>query len=82
MIYLSFRLKGEILQLMIVHKIPRHFASRNDTKHIFSKVSINQTGFTLIEILVSIAVMSIIAVIAVLALFKYPKGMHFQKKMP
>ncbi len=78
--YLSFRLKGEILKLMIVHKIPRHLASRNDTKHISSKGSINQTGFTLIEILVSILVMSIIAVIAGVGLVQISKGYVFSKK--
>ena len=80
MIYLSFRLKGEILQLMIVHKIPRHFASRNDTKHISSKVSINQTGFTLIEIVVSIAVMSIIAVVASIGFIEIVKGYSFSRR--
>ena len=77
---LSFRLKGEILQPMIVHKIPRRFASRNDTKHIFSKVSINQKGFTLIEIIVSIVVMTIIAVIAGVGLVAISKGYVFSKK--
>jgi len=80
LIYLSFRLKGEILQPMIVRKIPRRFASRNDTKHIFSKVSSNQNGFTLIEILVSIAVMSIIAVITGVGLVQISKGYVFSKK--
>jgi prepilin-type N-terminal cleavage/methylation domain-containing protein len=80
MISLSFRLKGEILQPMIVHKIPRLFASRNDTKHIFSKVSINQKGFTLIEIIASIVVMTIIAVIAGVGLVEISKGYVFSKK--
>jgi prepilin-type N-terminal cleavage/methylation domain-containing protein len=80
MIYLSFRLKGEILQLMIVHKIPRRFASRNDTKHISSKGSISQTGFTLIEIVVSIAVMSIIAVVASIGFIEIAKGYAFSRR--
>jgi prepilin-type N-terminal cleavage/methylation domain-containing protein len=65
---------------MIVHKIPRRFASRNDTKHIFSKVAISQKGFTLIEILVSIVVMAIIAVIAGVGLVEISKGYVFSKK--
>jgi prepilin-type N-terminal cleavage/methylation domain-containing protein len=77
---LSFRLKGEILQPMIVHKIPRRFAFRNDTKHIFSKVSINQKGFTLVEIIISIVVMAIIAVIAGVGLVEIAKGYVFFKK--
>jgi prepilin-type N-terminal cleavage/methylation domain-containing protein len=80
MVYLSFRLKGEILQPMIVHKIPRHLASRNDTKHTSSKGSINRKGFTLIEILVSLVVMSIIAVIAGVGLVEISKGYVFSKK--
>jgi prepilin-type N-terminal cleavage/methylation domain-containing protein len=80
MIYLSFRLKGEILQLMIVHKIPGRFASRNDTKHISSKGSISQTGFTLIEIVVSIAVMSIIAVVASIGFIEIAKGYAFSRR--
>jgi len=80
MIYLSFRLKGEILQPMIVRKIPRRFASRNDTKHFFSKVSINQAGFTLLEIIISVVVMSIIAVIAGVGLVQISKGYVFSKK--
>jgi len=80
MIYLSFRLKGEILQPMILHTIPRHFASRNDTQHISSKGSINQTGFTMIEILVSLVVMSIIAVISGVGLVEISKGYVFSKK--
>ena len=80
MIYLSFRLKGEILQPMIVHKIPRRFASRNDTKHIFSKVSSNRNGFTLLEIIISVVVVSIIAVIAGVGFIEITKGYTFSRK--
>lgn len=80
MIYLSFRLKGEILQPMNVHTIPCHFASRNDTRHIFSKISMNQKGFTLIEITVSIVVMAIIAVIAGVGVIEIAKGYTFSRK--
>ncbi len=80
MISLSYRLKGEILKPMIAKKITRLFASRNDAKHIFSKVSINQKGFTLIEIIVSIVVMTIIAVIAGVGLVEISKGYVFIKK--
>jgi|GEM_PF-304931 len=80
MVSLSFRLKGEILQPMIMHKTPRRFASRNDTKHIFSKVSNNQKGFTLIEIIVSIVVMAIITVISGVGLVAMSKGYVFSKK--
>jgi len=79
MIYLSFRLKGEILQPMIVHKIPRRFASRNDTKHIFSKVSSNRNGFTLLEIIISVVVMSIIAVIVGVGFIEIAKGYTFSR---
>jgi prepilin-type N-terminal cleavage/methylation domain-containing protein len=79
-VVLSFGMKGEILQPMIAHKIPRRFSSRNDTKHIFSKVSINQKGFTLIEIIVSIVVMTIIAVISGVGLVGISKGYVFSKK--
>ena len=65
---------------MIVHKIPRLFASRNDTKHIFSKISINQKGFTLIEIIISIVVMTIIAAIAGVGMVEVSKGYVFTKK--
>jgi prepilin-type N-terminal cleavage/methylation domain-containing protein len=65
---------------MIVRTIPRHFASRNDTKHIFAKVSINRKGFTLIEILVSLVVVSIIAVVAGVGLVEISKGYVFSKK--
>ena len=80
MVSLSFRLKGEILQPMIVNRIPRCFSSRNDTKHIFTKVLINQKGFTLIEIIVSIVVMTIITVIAGVGLVEISKGYVFSKK--
>ncbi|MEN6319921.1 MAG: prepilin-type N-terminal cleavage/methylation domain-containing protein [Syntrophaceae bacterium] len=65
---------------MIVKTIPRRFASRNDTKHIISKVSINQKGFTLLEIIVSITVMTIIAVIAGNGLIEIAKGYTFSRK--
>ena len=65
---------------MIVNKIHRRLFSRNDTKCIFSKVSINQKGFTLIEIIVSIVVMTIIAVIAGVGLVEISKGYVFSKK--
>jgi prepilin-type N-terminal cleavage/methylation domain-containing protein len=77
---LSFRLKGEILQPITVHKIPRRCASRNDTRHIFSKLAISQKGFTLIEIIASIVVMVIIAVIAGMGLVEISKGYVFSKK--
>jgi prepilin-type N-terminal cleavage/methylation domain-containing protein len=80
MIYLSFRLKGEILQPMIVPTIPHRVASRNDTHYIFSKVSISQKGFTLIEIVVSIVVMAIIAVIAGVGFIEIAKGYTFSRK--
>lgn len=65
---------------MIVRKIPRHFASRNDTKHISYRGAINQKGFTLLEIIVSIVVISIIAVIAGVGLIEITKGYLFSKK--
>ena len=80
MIYSSFRLKGEILQRMNVHKIPRPFASRNDTKHIFSKISINQKGFTLIEITTSLIIVMIISVIAGMGLIEIARGYVYFKK--
>jgi prepilin-type N-terminal cleavage/methylation domain-containing protein len=80
MICLSFRLKGEILQLMIMNKISRHFASRNDAKRVLSKVSGNENGFTLIEIVVSITVMSIIAIVASIGIIQIAKGYAFSKK--
>ena len=65
---------------MIVNKIFHCFAFRNDTKHLLSKVSINQKGFTLIEVIVSIVVMTIIAVIAGVGLVEISKGYVFSKK--
>ncbi|HVO65497.1 MAG TPA: type II secretion system protein [Syntrophales bacterium] len=65
---------------MIVNKIPRLFAYRSDTKWIFSKISINQKGFTLIEIITSIIVMTIIAVIAGLGMVEISKGYVFTRK--
>jgi len=80
MICLSFRLKGEILQLMNVPKIPRHFVSRNDTKYLFSIISINHKGFTLIEIITSLIIIMIISVIAGMGLIEISRGYIFSKK--
>lgn len=80
MICWSYRLKGEISQPMIVHKIPRRFAARNDTRQLFFKGSLYSNGFTLIEIVVSIAVLSIIAVVASIGFIEIAKGYSFSKK--
>lgn len=65
---------------MITYTIHRRLALRNDTKRLFSKVSGNENGFTLIEILVSIAVMSIIAVITSIGFIEIVKGYAFSRK--
>lgn len=65
---------------MNVLKIPRLFASRNDTKHIFSKVSINHKGFTLIEIITSLIIIMIISVIAGMGIVEISRGYIFSKK--
>ena len=65
---------------MIVHKIPRRFTSRNDTRRISSDVSIKQKGFTLLEIILAIVAMAVISVVAGLGLVEITKGYIFSKK--
>jgi prepilin-type N-terminal cleavage/methylation domain-containing protein len=65
---------------MIVHKIPRRFTSRNDTRHIFPDVSIKQKGFTLLEIILAIVAMTVISVAAGVGLVEITKGYIFSKK--
>jgi prepilin-type N-terminal cleavage/methylation domain-containing protein len=80
MISLPFRLGKDILRPMIVERITRLAISLYDTKHIFSRLSINQKGFTLIEIMVSIVVMAIIGVISGVGLVEISKGYVFSKR--
>ncbi len=65
---------------MIVNKISRRSYPRNYKKYMFSNVSANQTGFTLIEIIVSIVVMTIIAVIAGVGMVEISRGYVFTQK--
>ena len=65
---------------MIVHKIPRRFTSRNDTRRISSDASIKQKGFTLLEIILAIVAMAVISVVAGLGLVEITKGYIFSKK--
>jgi prepilin-type N-terminal cleavage/methylation domain-containing protein len=65
---------------MIIYKIPRRFTSRNDTSRISSEASINQRGFTLLEIILAIAATAVIAVVAGMGLVEMTKGYIFSKK--
>jgi prepilin-type N-terminal cleavage/methylation domain-containing protein len=65
---------------MIIYKIPRRFTSRNDTRRISSEASINQRGFTLLEIILAIAATAVIAVVAGMGLVEITKGYIFSKK--
>ena len=64
---------------MIIYKIPRRFTSRNDTRRISSEASINQRGFTLLEIILAIAATAVIAVVAGMGLVEMTKGYIFSK---